>query len=310
MPKRRGSGLEGALRTLLVTAPRDWSNFGDSKLPTLKVVEMDGKKETLLLRPLGDANLWKVEKLGSEVVGYMAVYVDMMIASKPVTEAVISVFWKVTFALIPPPDYCGGWACFFCSLMMIGLVTALVADLAGLLGCVVGMGDAITAITLVALGTSLPDTFASKAAAQQDPYADASIGNITGSNSVNVFLGLGLPWSIGAIYWAVVGQTDAWREKYANEARIDFSSLEGGGGKFIVVGGDLGFSVGLFTGLAVLCIVTLIARRILYGGELGGPQIPKVITAVFLVILWIVYVTVSVRVPSDSLLGRAERWSR
>ena len=75
----------------LVTAPRDWSNFRDSKLPTLKeVVEMDGKKETLLLRPLGDANLWKVEKLGSsEVVGYMAVYVDdMMIASKPVTEAV------------------------------------------------------------------------------------------------------------------------------------------------------------------------------------------------------------------------------
>eukprot|EP00435_Cladocopium_sp_Y103_P071653 s617_g38.t1 len=206
---------------------------------------------------------------------------------------VISVFWKVAFALIPPPDYCGGWACFFCSLMMIGLVTALVADLAGLLGCVVGMGDAITAITLVALGTSLPDTFASKAAAQQDPYADASIGNITGSNSVNVFLGLGLPWSIGAIYWAAAGQTDAWREKYANEARIDFSSLEGGGGKFIVVGGDLGFSVGLFTGLAVVCIVTLIARRILYGGELGGPQIPKVLTAVFLVILWIVYVTVS-----------------
>lgn len=206
---------------------------------------------------------------------------------------VISVFWKVTFALIPPPDYCGGWACFFCSLMMIGLVTALVADLAGLLGCVVGMGDAITAITLVALGTSLPDTFASKAAAQQDPYADASIGNITGSNSVNVFLGLGLPWSIGAIYWAAVGQTDAWRAKYANEARIDFSSLEGGGGKFIVVGGDLGFSVGLFTGLAVLCILTLIARRIKYGGELGGPQIPKVLTAVFMVILWIIYVTVS-----------------
>lgn len=41
---------------------------------------MDGKKETLLLRPLGDANLWKVEKLGSsEVVGYMAVYVDDMV---------------------------------------------------------------------------------------------------------------------------------------------------------------------------------------------------------------------------------------
>ena len=28
-----------------------------------------------------------------------------------------------------------------------------------------------------------------------------SIGNITGSNSVNVFLGLGLPWCIASIYW-------------------------------------------------------------------------------------------------------------
>ena len=76
----------------LVTAPRDWSNFRDSTLPELKEeVEIDGKKETLVLRPLGDANLWKVEELGSsEVVGYMAVYIDdiMVVASKPVTDAV------------------------------------------------------------------------------------------------------------------------------------------------------------------------------------------------------------------------------
>jgi len=32
----------------------------------------------------------------------------------------------------------------------------------------------------------------------QDPYADASIGNITGSNSVNVFLGLGLCLAVGS----------------------------------------------------------------------------------------------------------------
>ena len=56
------------------------------------------------------------------------------------------------------------------------------------------------AITFVALGTSLPDTFASKAAAVGEKNADNAIGNITGSNSVNVFLGLGLPWLIAAIY--------------------------------------------------------------------------------------------------------------
>lgn len=38
-------------------------------------------------------------------------------------------------------------------------------------------------------------------AAQQEDTADAALGNITGSNAVNVFLGIGLPWSIAAIYW-------------------------------------------------------------------------------------------------------------
>lgn len=33
-----------------------------------------------------------------------------------------------------------------------------------------------------------------------EKYADNAIGNITGSNSVNVFLGLGLPWLIASIY--------------------------------------------------------------------------------------------------------------
>ena len=39
----------------------------------------------------------------------------------------------------------------------------------------------VTGITLVALGTSMPDTFASKTAAIQDSTADAAIGNITGN---------------------------------------------------------------------------------------------------------------------------------
>lgn len=58
-----------------------------------------------------------------------------------------------------------------------------------------------TAITFVALGTSMPDTFASKSAAVNEKWADSSIGNINGSNSVNVFLGLGLPWLLAAAYW-------------------------------------------------------------------------------------------------------------
>lgn len=32
------------------------------------------------------------------------------------------------------------------------------------------------------------------------------------------FLGLGLPWTIGSIYWAAQGRTSAWQEKYAGKA--------------------------------------------------------------------------------------------
>jgi hypothetical protein len=31
-------------------------------------------------------------------------------------------------------------------------------------------------------------------------------------------LGLGLPWTIGSIYWAAQGRTSAWQEKYAGKA--------------------------------------------------------------------------------------------
>mmetsp|Transcript_98881 Transcript_98881/g.176161 ORF Transcript_98881/g.176161 Transcript_98881/m.176161 type:complete len:838 (-) Transcript_98881:47-2560(-) len=207
------------------------------------------------------------------------------------TLHVITLPWKILFAIIPPTDFCGGWSCFHGSLLMIGFVTALIGDLASLVGCVMNMPDAITAISLVALGTSLPDTMASKAAAEQDPYADASVGNVTGSNSVNVFLGLGVPWTIGSIYWASVGRTAEWQVAYKNEA--SFASWDQDGGKFIVIGGDLGYSVAVFFGGAFVCLNTLYIRRKAFGGELGGPMIPRYITGVILVSLWFMYIGLS-----------------
>jgi len=112
-----------------------------------------------------------------------------------------SIGWKVLFAFVPPPHMLGGWACFVIALCFIGGVTAIVGEVASLMGCVIGLKPGVTAITFVAIGTSLPDTFASKTAATESRYADSAIGNVTGSNSVNVFLGLGLPWVIAATYY-------------------------------------------------------------------------------------------------------------
>lgn len=111
-----------------------------------------------------------------------------------------SIGWKIFFSICPPPHMLGGWACFIISLGIIGGVTAIVGQIADLMGCVIGLKPGVTAITFVAIGTSLPDTFASKTAAQESKYADSAVGNITGSNSVNVFLGLGLPWVYAAHY--------------------------------------------------------------------------------------------------------------
>merc|ERR1712107_6671 len=162
-------------------------------------------------------------------------------------------------------------------------------DVAGLLGCVLDIPDEITAITFVALGTSLPDTFASKTAATQDPFADASIGNVTGSNSVNVFLGLGLPWMIGSIYWAAVGSDEKWLGKYGHESWI--KGWEDGA--FVVEAGNLAFSVIVFTLCALACIALLGVRRLVVG-ELGGPALSKYATGCFLVSLWFIYVGLSI----------------
>lgn len=203
--------------------------------------------------------------------------------------------WKLLFAFIPPTDYCGGWLCFFVALLGIGFVTLMISELASLLGCVMCMPDAITAITFVALGTSLPDTFASMSAAQEDPHADASVGNVTGSNSVNVFLGLGLPWTMASIYWAAKGKPEEkWLNMYGpNSKNSDVYESWWENGHFVVIAGDLSISVVIFSCCAAVCIATLALRRRLFGGELGGPWVPKVFTSALLISLWLIYVIVS-----------------
>ena len=109
------------------------------------------------------------------------------------------VLFKVVIAIFTPPaDFMNGWGLFVTSLAWIGIVTAFCADFATGIGCSIGLKDTVTAITFIALGTSVPDTFASKIAAEENEFADDALGNVTGSNAVNVFLGVGLSWFIAA----------------------------------------------------------------------------------------------------------------
>jgi len=178
--------------------------------------------------------------------------------------------WKLIFAFIPPTGIYDGYPTFVISILFIGACTAVIGDIAGHLGCFINLKDCVNAIAFVALGTSVPDTFASKTAAIEDETADASVGNVTGSNAVNVFLGIGIAWTMAAIYWEAQGQV------------------------FKVPVGSLGFSVTIFCIEALLAILILMARRSpVVGGELGGPKLFKTISSSLFVFFWVFYVAIS-----------------
>eukprot|EP00927_Polykrikos_kofoidii_P005262 TRINITY_DN12095_c0_g7_i1.p1 TRINITY_DN12095_c0_g7~~TRINITY_DN12095_c0_g7_i1.p1 ORF type:complete len:1028 (+),score=179.75 TRINITY_DN12095_c0_g7_i1:91-3174(+) len=201
---------------------------------------------------------------------------------------IIAFPWKLIFSLVPPTSYCNGWPCFWCALGVIALVTGVIGDVAELFGCVLEIPDAVTAITFVALGTSMPDLFASKTAATQDPTADASICNVTGSNSVNVFLGLGIPWTIGSLFWAFKESDPKWEAEYgALAATLNYKPV------LVVRSANLGFSVLAFTCFSVGIIVILILRREFIGAELGGPRILKWMAAITFVLDWVCYTTLA-----------------
>ena len=183
----------------------------------------------------------------------------------------MSLFWKVLFALVPPTDIWNGWASFYVSLAFIGLLTAVTGDVASHFGCTIGLADSVVAISFVALGTSLPDTFASKVATVQDETADSSIGNVTGSNSVNVYLGIGIAWTLAAIVKQTRGQ------------------------KFTVIPGSLGFSVMVYCIFALLTIAIMMFRRFNsnIGCELGGPAGARKLTSIVLALFWLMYVMLS-----------------
>jgi len=178
--------------------------------------------------------------------------------------------WKLIFAIIPPTAIFNGYPTFVVSIAAVGFCTAVIGDVAGHLGCFIYLKDCVNAIAFVALGTSVPDTFASKTAAIEDETADNSVGNVTGSNAVNVFLGIGIAWSMAAIYW------------------------EANGEQFKVPVGSLGFSVTVFCIEAALAIGILLARRHpAVGGELGGPKFFKTCSSAAFVFFWCFYVAIS-----------------
>lgn len=159
----------------------------------------------------------------------------------------------------------------------------------------VGVNPYVIAFTALASGTSWPDLVASKIAAERQITADSAIANITCrfflspiprfllafnvrfthfflfSNSVNIYIGIGIPWLIDTVYNFLM---------YSEPLYIDNAQ-------------GLSFSLLVFFATSVGCIAVLVLRRIIFGAELGGPRLWAWLTAVYFMLLWVVFVVLS-----------------
>lgn len=179
--------------------------------------------------------------------------------------------WRFLFAFVPPYHIAHGWIAFICSLIFISGIAYIVTKLTDLISCVTGINSYVIAFTALASGTSWPDLVASKIAAERQTTADSAIANITCSNSVNIYVGIGIPWSIDTAYNFI-----AYREPLhiQNSAGLSFSLL-------------------VFFVTSIGCISVLVFRRITLGAELGGPRLWAWVTCIFFMFLWIVFVVLS-----------------
>ena len=67
---------------------------------------------------------------------------NMEIGEISLSEALTHFFaigWNILFAIVPPAAYWNGKGCFVMALAMIGVVTAVVGEIATVFGCVIGL---------------------------------------------------------------------------------------------------------------------------------------------------------------------------
>ncbi|XP_038974069.1 magnesium/proton exchanger 1 isoform X2 [Phoenix dactylifera] len=179
--------------------------------------------------------------------------------------------WRLLFAFVPPYQIVHGWISFIFSLIFISGIAYVVTQLTDQISCVTGINPYVIAFTALASGTSWPDLVASKIAAERQVTADSAIANITCSNSVNIYIGIGIPWLIDTTYNFVAYQEPLYIEN----------------------AGGLSFSLLVFFVTSACCIAVLVLRRLIFGAELGGPKLWAWVTSVYFMFLWIVFVVLS-----------------
>ncbi len=140
---------------------------------------------------------------------------------------------------------------FIISILFIALLSYVLVEVAVASAHILNIPEAIIALTVLAVGTSIPDLFSSIIVAKQG-RGDMAVSNAIGSNIFDILVGLGLPFVI-----------------------VMFMS-----GETIEAGGNLIRSVIILFGSVVLLVVLLLARK----WNVGKP------TGLVLILVYVAYV--------------------
>jgi len=137
--------------------------------------------------------------------------------------------WILHF-IFPPEKYY--YLIFSVSIILIAALSYVLVEVAVASAHLLNISEAIIALTVLAVGTSIPDLFSSVIVARQG-RGDMAVSNAIGSNIFDILVGLGLPFII-------------------------VMSISGGA---IESGGDLLGSTLILSGSVVLLIVLLLVKK-------------------------------------------------
>ncbi len=161
-------------------------------------------------------------------------YTDRISEEEPESECqpkgFLGLYDRVLCFIFPKPKHY--YRVFFISIALIAALSWALVELAIVISHELHIPEAIIALTVLAIGTSVPDLFSSLIVAKQG-RGEMAVSNAIGSNIFDILVGLGLPFII-------------------------VMSLSGG---VIQAGGDLMSSTFILSGSVILLIILLVSLK-------------------------------------------------
>ena len=167
-------------------------------------------------------------------------------------KGIIGLFDRFLYHLFPNKKYY--YLVFLQSIVIIAALSWVLVELAVVISAALHIPEAIVALTVIAVGTSVPDLFSSMIVARQG-RGDMAVSNAIGSNIFDILAGLGLPF---LIFLAISGGTvNAGQGDLTNSVIILFASVV----LLFILLVSSKWKVGKLTGIILLCLYTFYVVR-------------------------------------------------